>query len=167
MKDYLSDDIRMQLEMQVERDRKKHPAWLFSGPTEFLLAHGRVFERGTPPPRRGKWRHAVKQCFRNAFLNVQRDPLRYIYCEGFCWRDVPGQFEHAWFIDRQMPHLAIDTTLGWSEEYCYFGAPISWEYVSQVMVDNAAYGAVLGWDLQAGHPIFTGAHASEKVLARI
>jgi len=57
----------------------------------FMLAHGRMFERGTLPGRRGGWFRAPKQCYRNAYCNADTDRDRYSYCEGFCWSGDDAQ----------------------------------------------------------------------------
>ncbi len=163
------DEIRDYLEIRVRFDRRRHPTWPYSGFSEFLLAHGRLFERGTPPPRRGGWYRAVKQCYRNAFLNVLTDPTNFVFCEGFVWPEGDGMMgnEHAWFIDRRQPDLALDPTLTYRERLHYFGVPLSWQYVRDVVVAEEAHGSVFDWFLQADFPILTGRHSPEIVLADV
>lgn len=117
---------------------------------QFMLEHGRMFQRGTPPPRRGGWFRSVRNCFRNAYLNVATDPTRYTYCEGFCWSEEPGSvlaspLKHAWFIDRQQPNVAIDTTWKRDEEYQYFGMSIAWRYVCRAVLAEDGHASVLDY----------------------
>jgi hypothetical protein len=110
-----------------------------------LLARGRLFERGTPSPRRGGWYRAPKSCFRNAYLNADRDRGRYLYCEGFCWYDGGWPFRHAWFIDRQAPDEALDTTLTRDEKYRYFGISVSWRSAWAVRRAENGHASVLDY----------------------
>lgn len=95
-----TDETRTCFADEIASDRARHPNWRYSGRAELLVAHGRWFERGIPPARRGGWYRGAKQCYRNAFLSVERtDQSRYVYVEGYCLSQ--SCFPHAWFVDRQ------------------------------------------------------------------
>ena len=137
----LSDDeygITSLFANEIAYDRARRPERKFSGLPEVVSVFGRRFERGDPPPRRGGWYRGKRQCFRNAFLNVLTDPSRFVYVEGLCKTEVSDMLiHHAWFVERQQPMVALDTT--WSREgtRTYFGVPIKWQYMSD-MVDQAS-----------------------------
>jgi hypothetical protein len=157
-------DWQKALETEIAWSRSRHPDWKFAGLAELLLAHGRVFQQGPLPARRGGWFSAKKSCFRNAFLNVDRDPSRYVYVEGYCVGDV-GRFEHAWFVDRQSPELALDSTLR-DERHHYLGVPLNWKYVSDTVFEIGAHCSILdGVGSHVG--IYTGATPPEVFVAKL
>src|SRR5262249_30048282 len=106
---HIDAEMRKFLEGQAKFDRTRYPDWQFGGMAELVLAYGRFFTRGTAPARRGSWNRKKKSCYMNAYFNAQNDPLRFIYCEGFCGGTDQCPFAHAWFVDRKQPDVALDT----------------------------------------------------------
>jgi hypothetical protein len=155
------------LESRAQLCRTDCPAQLFSGSEEFILSHGRMFQRGKPRPRRGGWFRTRRECFRNAYCNVLVDPAHFVYCQGYCWRSFSDfAFLHGWFIDRAQPSLAIDTTLPNDTDYRYFGVPIQRSYVHRFVCNTGEFGDVLNW-WELNYPIYTGAHPIKIVLEDI
>jgi hypothetical protein len=102
------------------------------------------------------------RCYRNAFLSVASDPSRYAYVEGYC---LSGSFPiaHTWFVDRERPHLALDTTLPWSEPYRYAGVCLRFDYVNAIVAKRGVYGSAIAW-YEEWYPILTGVHPPESFL---
>ena len=100
-----------------------------------------------------------KQCYRNAFLNAEIDPKRFVYCEGFCWHRIGQQIpiRHAWIIARDKPQLALDSTLDKATIYDYLGVPIQQSSIAEFMRENQTFGPVLGW------PAFSGSSARQVI----
>jgi hypothetical protein len=155
------------LESTAQFCRTRCPAQPFSGRAEFILAQGRMFERGKPRSRRGGWFRARRQCFRNACCNVSVDPAQFVYCEGYYWKSFSDfAVPHGWFLDRAQPCLAIDTTLPNDADYRYCGVPIQRSYVARFIHDTGESGSVLDWR-ESGYPIYTGAHPLNILLEDI
>jgi hypothetical protein len=168
-----ADQIRAYLSYEAEQLKEGPEPWKaairqrrFSGLADLLLEHGRYFERGLPPRRRGGYRRAVKSCYRNAFLNVREDPLRYVYCEGYCFGDDNRSFQHAWFIEKGNPDTALDTTLRGPGKYFYFGIPLQQDYVARRIIEGEGYSPALtgAWEVS---PIITGADPPEVFMAHL
>jgi len=148
-----ADPITEFLTQEAEHWRSRFPEWRFGGLAGLLLEHGRRFERGDPPRRRGGWNRTQKACFRNAYLNASEDPDRFVYCEGYCWDDS-FNFQHAWFVERRAPNLALDTTLRRDEDHEYYGVPLRWAYVRDKVMAGWSQGgeAYVGSILEGGMP---------------
>jgi hypothetical protein len=162
----LSEACRKWLKEWSDADREKCPTLAFSGLSEFLLAHGRMFERGILPS--GARRGAKKTCFQSAFVNVREDSERYLYCEGRCWSEESNlSFSHAWFIDRLSPESALDTTLLKRDKFHYIGIPISFPYIQALVSARRHYGSVFDSLQKYPNPIFTGEDSPEEFLAQV
>jgi hypothetical protein len=151
------------LSWYAEWEKRNHPRWRYGGMAEVVLALGRNFERGETPKKRGGWHRTPGTCYRNAYLNVEVDPARYVYVEGYVW-SKSGAIQHGWFIDRQAPQWALDTTPHHEEDRIYYGIPLQIEYVRQRVRDQCwqmgGVGSILEggpWP-KGGPPIYSGAH---------
>jgi hypothetical protein len=131
------------------------------------VALGRPFERGETPKKRGGWCRTSGACYGNAYLNVERDPARYVYVEGYVWsRSRPIQ--HGWFVDRASPGRALDTTPHHEEDKVYYGIPLRIDYVCARVREQAKWGVGSMLDggpwPAGGPPIFTGTHPREMFV---
>ncbi len=108
----------------------------------------------------GGWNRRAKACFRNAFLNAQKDAGRFAYCEGVGLSKF-GPLPHAWFIDRSAPNLAIDTT--WVDETAclYMGVCFKTNYAARIF-QNEYFSLIDNWPM--GWPLLTGEHAISEAL---
>jgi len=125
-------ELRKSLELRAHWQLAQHTDWKYGGIPGLLLQFGRSFRRVPPPRIRGGWNRKRKECFRNAYLNMSKDPDRFVYCEGYL--SIGGAeppIEHAWIIDRASPDGAIDTTLA-PGEHLYFGIPLMLSYMNRL-----------------------------------
>jgi len=72
----------------------------------------------------GVRRMPAQQCFRNAFLLIDRHPdLGLTYCEGYVMLpEIALPIHHAWCIDAE--NRVVDPTLRTPEQNAYFGVPV-------------------------------------------
>jgi hypothetical protein len=71
--------------------------------------------------------------------------------------------ERAWFVDRERPHLALDTTLPWLVSYCYAGVCLRFDYINAIVDKRGVYDSALDW-FEERHPIYRGVHPPEAFL---
>ncbi len=164
-----ADPVLEFLTEEAELWRTRFPGWRFPGLAGLLVEYGRRFQPGDPPRRKGGWHRAIKACFRNAYLNVLRDPDRYVYCEGYCWSSC-GPIHHAWFAERRSPDIALDTTLPKRDpEDEYYGVEVQFSNALRTTMAAGSHGSILEGGIlwpPGGPPIYAGVDPPELFLER-
>jgi len=128
----------------------------FAGFEDLVLQRG-CSHQPAPLPK-GRWFSRQRECYRNAYNNVMKDPDKYVYVEGFMLCVIPIQ--HAWFAPKDDTSLVYDSTVRNGSEY--LGIPFELEYVHKIMLKANCYGVM---DQPGLHfPLLTGEDDIDKVM---
>lgn len=119
-----------------QRCGPKPSRFVYDGPEDFLLKHGRWFD----PRPRPTWMKlgAPKCCYANSILAVAADS-RLTYVEGYAWKIIPVL--HGWVIDRKgrlcevtwtepgIAYLGVEFSVGRADN-------ASWDGDASVLTDS-------------------------------
>lgn len=144
------DGSRFSIERHLKTRRefwssRKPPEWIYSGPEDFILTHGRYFQGATCPDEYRAHCGPLGQCYLNS-LSAVSETAELTYYEGVY--DVgAGATGHAWAVDRAgkiveltfMPDGNTDYALHERsavrglppEHWAYYGVPIAYGYVEE------------------------------------
>lgn len=147
----MSPLIPVLLKQLTTLDDLKRRAWGDKGTIEAVVRQHGIGKVGARAPLRPG---LPKQCFYNATRLVQRDPKRWVYCEGYAITSnvdfIIG--EHAWVLDRRHKDAVVELTWDFDGESAYLGIPFSPEYLL-ANVSRDRYGLLDNW--QARWPLRT------------
>ena len=94
-------------------------------------------------PRCGWKMGPPKRCYRNSYRIVAKNPVRYMYCEGWVRCGSGFVVEHAWVRDQD--GLVIDPTLSDGQEY--LGLCFKFDVVRATIAREGRYGLCGSADL--------------------
>lgn len=128
---------------QIKSFRKsnKPKGYYYSGIEHFVLDNGKGYE---PNPDIKPYKlMSLKQCFRNAFIMMDRYGLEYV--EGFATTGIIP-LEHAWNIDDK--GRVIDVTWRYTDGYkplAYMGVTFDKELIYKTILSKKTYGIIEDW----------------------
>jgi hypothetical protein len=113
---------------------------IYTGAEEFVLKEGQLML--PPPSNRHKLARGVKkECFKNATVVSMYSRMK--YAEGFFVRkSLMIPIHHAWNVDED--GFAVDTTIGWDPEACFYGVVFDPLDLSRLILKNGYYGLLSG-----------------------